>query len=54
MLPMGGLGLCKMSLDLESAFDAVESECGGDAAGVAPAGGCNKLGLEEAVTDNGW
>ena len=53
VLLMEGLGLCKTSLDLESASDD-ELECGGDMVGLAPEGGCNKLGLVEAATDNGW
>lgn len=49
-----GLGLCIISLDLESRFDAEEFECGGDGVGVEVEGSCNRLAFAGTGTDNGW
>lgn len=47
--PSEGLGLCGISLDLESEFDPIELE----GVGVAAGGGRNKAVLGEGETVNG-
>jgi hypothetical protein len=48
-----GFGLCRISLALESEFDAEEFDCGGDGVRVEMETGCNRLVSVEVDGGNG-